>query len=329
MTNYNNKQINNFKILNNMISKGNASKEAQEFKRYIGVCPVTIKVINPNKTEHEKLFNTKLEENPVYIQDREDSNGNTFRNARISLILQPDVEKTGFDMPLITMSLFVSNQKQFGANSGKYQVVDKYGRFAWATESDITNKQIPTYSNGKKADIDSDYRIAYVGEEDLTNFIRVFLCIPNITKWDNNERCMVINNDVKPEECECRLDVASFENMFKGDFSDIQDILGYQPTNKIKICLGVRTDANTGRLYQTVYNKKFLSNAATNYNSLEKMLQQDITYAQEHNKSLNTEYSSEFVHEYKVTPTTFEPSKEVVPNDLPFSDNDSDPFGAF
>ena len=309
------------------ISKGNASKEAQEFKRFIGVCPVFVKAVNPNKAEHEKLFNTTLEEAPVYVQDKEDNDGNSYKNVRISVVLQPDVEKIGFDMPLVTMPLFITNQKQHGANSGKYQVVDKYGRFAWATEEEISAKEIPTYSNGKKADISNDYRIAYVGEEDLTNFIRVFLCIPSITKWDNNEKCMVPNTDVKPEECECRLDIETFEKFFKGDFSEIKDILGFQPTNKVKVCLGVRTDAN-GKLFQSVYTKKFISNAATNYSSLDKALQADIAYATTHNKALNTEYSAKAVHEYSVTPTTFTASEssEVTPSsDMPFDDS-SDPF---
>ena len=309
------------------ISKGNASKEAQEFKRFIGVCPVFVKAVNPNKAEHEKLFNTTLEEAPVYVQDKEDNDGNSYKNVRISVVLQPDTEKIGFDMPLVTMPLFITNQKQHGTNSGKYQVVDKYGRFAWATEAEISTKEIPTYSNGKKADISNDYRIAYVGEEDLTNFIRVFLCIPSITKWDNNEKCMVPNTDVKPEECECRLDIETFEKFFKGDFSEIKDILGFQPTNKVKVCLGVRTDAN-GKLFQSVYTKKFISNAATNYSSLDKALQADIAYATTHNKALSTEYSAKAVHEYSVTPTTFTASEssEITPSsDMPFDDS-SDPF---
>ena len=309
------------------ISRGNASKEAQEFKRFIGVCPVFVKAVNPNKAEHEKLFNTTLEEAPVYVQDKEDNDGNSYKNVRISVVLQPDTEKIGFDMPLVTMPLFITNQKQYGANSGKYQVVDKYGRFAWATEAEIFAKEIPTYSNGKKADISNDYRIAYVGEEDLTNFIRVFLCIPSITKWDNNEKCMVPNTDVKPEECECRLDIETFEKFFKGDFSEIKDILGFQPTNKVKVCLGVRTDAN-GKLFQSVYTKKFISNAATSYSNLDKALQADIAYATTHNKALSTEYSAKAVHEYSVTPTTFTASEssEVTPSsDMPFDDS-SDPF---
>ena len=313
-----------------MISKGNASKEAQEFKRYIGVCPMFVKAVNPNKAEHEKLFNTTLEEAPVYVQDKEDAEGNSYKNVRISVVMQPDVEKIGFEMPLVTMPLFITNQKQFGANSGKYQVVDKYGRFAWATEAEISAKEIPTNSNGKKADISNDYRIAYVGEEALTKFIRAFLCIPEITVWDNNEQCRVPNSEVKPEECECRLEVESFEKLFKGDFSEIKEILGFQPNNKVKVCLGVRTDANSGKLFQSVYTKKFMSNASTNYNSLDKMLQADASYAAKNNKVLNTEYSAETVHEYSVTPTNFSAAPEAAPSgDMPFdgpSEDATDPF---
>ena len=310
------------------ISRGNASKEAQEFKRYIGVCPVFVKAVNPNKAEHEKLFNTTLEEAPIYVQDKEDAEGNSYKNVRISVVMQPDMEKIGFEMPLVTMPLFVTNQKQFGAKSGKYQVVDKYGRFAWATEAEISAKEIPTYSNGKKADISNDYRIAYVGEEDLTNFIRVFLCIPSITKWDNNEKCMVPNTDVKPEECECRLETETFEKFFKGDFSDIKDILGFQPTNKVKVCLGVRTDASSGKMFQSVYTKKFLSNAASNYKGMANKLQEDIDYAMNRGKTLNTEYSADPVHEYSVTPTTFSDTPDETPDEMPFGDSEqsSDPF---
>ena len=312
------------------ISKGNASKEAQSFKRYIGVCPVFVKAVNPNKEEHEKLFNTTLEEAPVYVQDKEDNEGNTYKNVRISVVLQPDVKTIGFDMPLVTMPIFVSNQKVYGATSGKYKVVDKYGRFAWATEAEISAKEIPTNNNGKKADISNDYRIAYVGEEALTKFIRAFLYIPEITVWDNNEQCRVPNTKDKSEECECRLDVETFEKLFKGDFSEIKEILGFQPNNKVKVCLGVRTDANSGKLFQSVYTKKFMSNASTNYNSLDKMLQADASYAAENNKVLNTEYSAETVHEYSVTPTNFSAAPETAPSgDMPFdgpSEDATDPF---
>ena len=317
------------------ISKGNASKEAQSFKRYIGVCPVFVKAVNPNKEEHEKLFNTTLEEAPVYVQDKEDNEGNTYKNVRISVVLQPDVKTIGFDMPLVTMPIFVSNQKVHGAKSGKYKVVDKYGRFTWATESEIQSKTTPTYTDKqtgetKKFDIDmTSARISYVGEEELTDFIRTFLCIPTVSVWNDAERTNVPKPNEAPEECECRLETETFEKFFKGDFSEIKDILGFQPTNKVKVCLGVRTDASSGKMFQSVYTKKFLSNAASNYKGIANKLQEDIDYAMNNGKTLNTEYSAEPVHEYSVTPTTFnETSNEAVPDELPFgeSEQSSDPF---
>lgn len=316
------------------ISKGNASKEAQSFKRYIGVCPVFVKAVNPNKEEHEKLFNTTLEEAPVYVQDKEDSEGNTYKNVRISVVLQPDVKTIGFDMPLVTMPIFVSNQKVYGATSGKYKVVDKYGRFTWATESEIQSKTTPTYTDKKtgetkKFDIDmASARISYVGEEELTDFIRTFLCIPTVTVWNDTERTNVPNPNVTPEECECRLETETFEKFFKGDFSDIKDILGFQPTNKVKVCLGVRTDASSGKMFQSVYTKKFLSNAASNYKGMANKLQEDIDYAMNKGKTLNTEFSAEPVHEYSVTPTTFNDTPDETPDEMPFGEPEqsSDPF---
>ena len=73
-----------------------------------------------------------------------------------------------------------------------------------------------------------------------------------------------------------------------------------------------------------------MSNASTNYNSLDKMLQADASYAAENNKVLNTEYSAETVHEYSVTPTNFSAAPEATPSgDMPFdgpSEDATDPF---
>lgn len=298
------------------IARGNESKEAQEFKRYIGVAPVFIKVVNPDKKEHEALFNTTLEEAPNYLGNVE-VDGNDVANARIQVVFQPDVEKIGFEMPLVTMALFLQNRSRVGANSGKTQVIDKYGRTAWATAEELASHAIPVYANGP-ADIDKDYRPAYVGEEELMEFVKAYLCIPSVTTWDNNLKKMVPNTKVKPEECECRFD--NLDKIFKGDFSEIKDALGFQPTNKVKIMLGVRTDVESGRLYQAVYTRKFLRNSSTNFSSLDKELQEMIKNAAQNGRTLNTEYAAVPVHEYSVEATTFTPASEATPtDDMPFA----------
>lgn len=284
------------------ISKGFESTEAKEFKRYIGVAPVFIEAVNPNKKEHEELFNTTLDEAPEYLGTIEDNDGNTIQNARIQVVLKPDTDKIGFEMPLITMALFLQNRPRVGAKSGKTQVIDKYGRTAWVTQEELDSHSIPVYSNGP-ADIDKDYRPAYVGEEELMEFVKTYLCIPSMTTWDNNLKKMVPNTKVKPEECECRFD--NLDKVFKGDFSEIKDALGFQPMNKVKVLLGVRTDTDTGKMYQSVYTRKFLRNASNNYSSLDKEIQEMINNAVANGRILNTEYKVEPVHEYSVEPTTF------------------------
>lgn len=307
------------------IARGNESTEAKEFKRYIGVTPVFIKAINPDKKEHEELFNTTLEEAPKYIETKEDENGKPYKNARIQLVLNPDVEKIGFEMPLVTMALFLQDRPRVGAKSGKTQVIDKYGRTAWASPEELETHAIPQYKNGP-ADIDKDYRPAYVGEEELMEFVKAYLCIPSITVWDNNLKKMVPNPKVKPEECECRFD--NLANVFKGDFSEVKDALGFQPTNKVKVLLGVRTDVNTGKLYQAVYTRKFLRNSSTNFNPLEKDIQEMIRNAAENGRVLTTEYEVVPVHEYVVESTSFTSSakNEAPSDDMPFEDTSDGPW---
>lgn len=300
------------------IAKGTTSKEAQEFKKYIGITPVTIKAINPSKQKYEELFNTTLEESPVYFGTMEDNDGNTVQNARVQIIFQPDNEKIGFEMPYITMNIFLQNRPRVGANSGKTQVVDEYGRFAWVSPEELTTHSIPMYKNGP-ANISKNYRPAYVGEEDLMEFIKEFLCIPSIDIWDSFQKKMVLNTKIKPEECECRFD--NFDKVFKGDFSEILEALAFQPLNKIKILLGVRTDKNNGRLYQTVYTRRFLRNASIAYSVFDKEIKSNIENAAANGRILDTEYEAVPVHEYSVTPTVFTPTEAPAPTEeMPFGE---------
>lgn len=301
------------------IAKGRESVEAQEFKRYIGVAPMFIKATNPNKAEHEALFNTTLEEAPNYLSIKSDNDGNEFQTARISVVFNPDTEKIGFDMPLITATFFLENRPKYNADKTKVQVIDKYGNTGWPTiEEAEKHAVILKNKNGEdyNSNLDKDYRPCYVGEEDLMNFVKIYLNIPNRLTYDRDSKTWGPNPKVKAEECECRFD--NLANVFKGDFSEIKDALGFQPTNKVKALLGVRTDAESGKMYQVVYTRKFLSNAATNYSSLDKEIQEMIANAVANGRTLSTEYDVKPVHEYVVTPTQFVASETTSNNDMPF-----------
>lgn len=275
-------------------STGKESIEGGEVKRYIGIAPVKILAVNPNKAEQEKIYNTTLEKEPEYVGNV-NVNGNDVQNVRISFVVETDPEKcNGIDITS-TVSFFIQNGPRVGSQSGKYQIIDKYGRTAWATREDIDAKRIPVYSNGP-ANIDSDYRVAYAGEEDLTNFLKAYLNIPNVDKWEKGQ---IVGKIEHPEDAEARLD--NIADFFKGDFKSLKEIISYQPNNKVKVLFGVRT-TDDGKEYQAVYTNMVLKNSVNDYSRLDKDLQE---------RKANGAYSSTTfevcpLKEYTINPTAVE-----------------------
>ena len=283
-------------------STGKESVEAGEIKRYIGVGAVKVLAVNPNKIEQEKLYNTTIDKEPEYVGNV-NVNGKDTQNARISFVVKTDPEKCdGIDM-MTNVTFFIQNGPKVGSQSGKYQIIDKYGRTAWATREDIEAKRIPIYSNGKPANIDPDYRCAYVGEEELTNFLKAYLNLPNVDKWENGQ---IVGKIEHPEEAEARLD--NIADFFKGNFSSLKEIISYQPNNKVKVLFGVRT-TDDGKEYQAVYTNMVLKNGVSDYSRLDKDLQD--------RKAAGAYSTTTFevcpIKEYTVTPTPVEDLPVTAP----------------
>jgi hypothetical protein len=210
------------------------------------------------------------------------------------------------------LSVYLVDKPYVGSRSGKHQIIDKYGRTAWATPEEIANKQIPQYKNGP-ANIDADYREAYVGEEDLTNFIRAYINIPNVEKWEDGKVVGLIDN---PENAECRLD--HIADYFKGNVKELKDILSYQPNNKLKVLFGVKTQ-NDGSQTQTIYTKMFLKNNIANYSKLD----ENVKERKNSGAESSTDYDVTDIHEDVVTPTDFSKTNgaPAPANDDPFAPN--------
>lgn len=245
-------------------SKGKETTDVV-IKRYIGVAPVKVLAVNPTKAEMEKIYDTDIENDPVYV-GKVDINGQSYNNVRLDFIVATDEEKTGVSMTT-KVAIFVREQYRYNRDMSKVQVIDKYGRTAWVTKEQAQNHEIPIYANGQPANIDKDYRPCYVGEEDLTNFIKAYLNIPNVMKYVNGTWVLVDN----PQDCEARLD--NIKDYFRGDFRELKDIMALQPNNKVKVLFGVRTN-DEGRQYQAVYTNMFLKNGVTDYSKLDADLQE-------------------------------------------------------
>lgn len=294
--------------------KAQVSKEATEIKRYTGVGSVFVVGVNPNKAELEKLYDRELDKDPEYLTEKDG-----VTSARIDFIIKTDpTAKCSNGIELLTkFSMFIRNEYRFNKDKTKVQVIDKYGRTAWVTKEQAKNHEIPVYKNGP-ANIDKDYRPAYVGEEDITNFLKLFLGISNVEKWVKNEatgRREVVGLVDNPQDCECRLE--NIEDYFKGKFNEIKDAINLMPNNKIKVLFGVRT-TDEGKQYQDVYTRKFLSNTVSVYDKLS----EDVQNNKDNGAYPNTEFVINDLQEYTVQATNFNNTNNNN-GDMPFDEETS------
>lgn len=246
-------------------SKGKETTDVV-IKRYIGVAPVKVLAVNPTKAEMEKIYSTDIENDPVYV-GKVDVNGQSYNNVRIDFIVATDEGKTGVSMTT-KVAIFVREQYRYNRDMTKVKVIDKYGRTAWVTKEQAQNHEIPVYVNGP-ARISPDYRPMYVGEEELVNFFIAYLGIPNIDVYNKDTGTWKTNSN--PGECEAGLE--RIKDYFKGDFSELKELISLQPNNKMKILFGVRT-TDEGRQYQAAYTNMFLKYGVTNYSKLDADLQE-------------------------------------------------------
>ena len=297
--------MNNFSFM--AFSAGKVTPEGGEIKRYIGVAPIFVLATNPSKAELEKIYNNTVEKEPEYtgVQDTE---GSKVPYARIDFIVKTDAEKSNGIEMISRFSYFVRKEYRFNKDKTKIQVIDKYGRTAWVTKEQSQTHEIPEYSNGP-ANLDKDYRPCYVGEEELTTFIKTYLNIPNVQRYVDGKWILVDN----PSECEARLD--GIDKFFAGDFKELKEIMSYQPNNKVKVMFGVRT-ADDGRQYQAVYTQMILRNGVSDFSKLDKDLQERKNAG----AYPTTEFEAVPIHEYNVEATPAE--------DFP-ADNATAPAGWF
>ena len=285
-------------------AKGNESTERDQRKLYIGVAPVFVLAVNPDKKELEKLYNTQIENTPEYVGEIEvGEDKHKVKNVRIDFIVKTDPEKcNGIDL-ITKVSLFIRNEYRFNRDHTKVQVIDKYGRTAWVTVDQAKAHEIPIYKNGP-ANLDKDYRPCFVGEEELTNFLKKYLVIPNVMKYINNTWVMTD----RPEDCESRLE--NISEYFKGNFKELRDAIALQPNNKVKALFGVRT-TDDGNQYQAVYTQMFLTNSTTDYSKLDAEVQE----RKANGAYPSTEFSICDLKEYVVEATNFNNTTSSMPFD--------------
>lgn len=296
-------------------AKGKETTDSAIVKRYTGVAPCYVVGVNPNKAELEKIYGTTIENEPEYRSTVE-VDGKNVPSVRIDFIVKTDPEKSNGIEMTSKVALFLRQEYRYNKDKTKVQVIDKYGRTAWVTIEQAKAKEIPMYANGP-ANLDADYRPCYIGEEELTNFVKAYLNIDNVMKYVDKKWVLVDN----PEDCVARLD--NIAKYFTGDFSELREVVNLQPNNKVKILFGVKTN-DDGKQYQAVFPQMFLKNGVNDYSKLDKELQD--------RKAAGAYPTTEFfvggLKEYTLEATNFGASTVDVGN--PFAESTTEePFNPF
>lgn len=279
-------------------------KESVEgaFKLYKGIGAFNIIAVNPNKKELEELQGRDIENEPEYKTKNDD--GQDVMRVTFYAKTNPEAKVNNGIELMLPISFMLVKDKRVGQGSGKIQIVDKYGRFAWATQEDIDSKSIPMYKSGP-ANISKDYRLTYQGEESLVEFLKTWLNIPNPADYKDGQ--WVMKKD--PSDSEVSLDM---DALFKGNITELKDLVKLAASYMVKAAVGVKT-TEEGKQYQAVFTRMFVKNAVTNYSKLDAA----ITDFQNNGGAKTTEYSVEPLHENVVEATQFAPKTEDT-GDMPF-----------
>lgn len=287
------------------IKLGKQSEEIA-FKLYQGVAAFNVLAVNPNKNKIKELTGREMENEPVYKGTNDD--GIEYTRVSFYVKTNPDVEVNN-GIELITQINFTLNPvRVVGASSGKTQIIDEYGRTAWATKEDLENKAIPVYSNGA-ANIDKKYRPVFKGEENLVKFLIAWLNIPNPAEYKNGT--WVDKEDKSGSEVSLNM-----KEIISGNMKELEDIVELAKEYKVKAAVGIKTTSE-GKQYQEVFAREFVKNGVTNYAKIDKA----IADFKANGGAPNTEYSAKPLHEYVVQATSFSDPLEVknAPQDNPWS----------
>ena len=316
------------------VAMGSESKEI-EVERLIGIAAAKVLAVNPTREEKNKILEQDFTDEEIkYVGETtvKDKNNQDINvpQIRIDILMKTDPEvacNNGLERTF-TVSFFIAKAANYSFKNPAnptMQVIDNYGRTAWVTPEQAKNHVVPEYiiKKGKrvgqtmKANICPEYRPAYIGEADIVQFIIALLNIPRPDVWDKEKETYVMKTDPKElAKSECMLD--DIKKYFDGNVSEVVKIVKFQPNNKCKLLLGVRTATN-GAQYQAVYTAMPLKLSVTNYKDWEEALKDDKAAG----RHSNVEYRVQNLAVFKAQATNYS-EQEAPKSKDPFAEQNQE-----
>ena len=305
-----------------MIENFNASKNASsenyvDVKKYIGVASVNVLAVNPSNSllrQYGWQIPDGADE-PKYVTT--DSEGKPSARVRFLVQIQ-DLE----DKPVIGLDFWIRPEVYFNNDMTKCQVIDAYGRTAWASKTEVQGHKIPQNSNGP-ANISGDYKPSHRGQADLVAFLLKYLNVTPLQTFNKDRNEWVLTKNPG------RLTIDNWNALCNGNVREIKDYIALQPENRVKVILGVRTTEDN-KTYQCVLigdtkSGAFIGNGVRvdaltgEYTSGRKAIEKARKWYDENGKDYPYTYSAMPVREWKQDATDVKDNSEM--EDLPAFDS--------
>ena len=209
--------------------------QGQEFTKKVGLFEGKVVAINPDAEEYNEILGIELKEDSKVLEYLGKSqDGNT--TLRVDFWLEETKNQEKFKV-----TFFLEDKKRSNKDETKNQYINDIGSVCWATDEN----NIPEwFAKGR------DIRQAYVGEEDLYNFVRTWL-----SEVDYKDTSNVL--------------MLEWKKVMKGNLTDLKSqVDGAYCTNVVAMATikTVIKDDET-KEYQGVYNRAFMyEGAVKNFN---------------------------------------------------------------
>ena len=212
---------------------GGKKREVQEFGKKVGMFVGKVIAINPSREEYKDVLGVELNEESKatdYLGTSKENN----TTLRINVWLEETKTKSKFPVTFFLEDKKKQNKTEEGDGKvKKFQYINNIGSCSWAEDPN----KLPDWFKKR------DYRVAFVGEEELYNFMRVWLG----------------NLDYRDAETTLKIE---WKKLMKGNVSDLKSQINGEFSTTVVPIAGVKTVIKEGeegsKEYQSVFNKAFL-----------------------------------------------------------------------
>lgn len=232
-------------------AKGSEIGEGIQRQLYVGAENFKVVGVNPTKEELEKMYGREITFDPDYIGTTKVSDSDGEREVpqvRLDFYLANE------DESVTTKLQFYVADTHHKSQTGKYKVINAFGRDTWLDADAIKTKIIPDNMQWYRSE---GVKVAKRGEVELVSFLVNLLNLPfNLDKVEDIAKAYA------------SIDKDEWTKIFAGDFTLLRNIIT-NTNNKIGVLLGVKTKVD-GKLVQTTFNRHTMRQYIISSNKAEK-----------------------------------------------------------